>query len=186
VGTRYNLAEMLHTTGRSAKALKVLEPAYEMASQGGWILQLMDIANLLGEIHRAGKKFSQARQYHDKALEMSRKLEDDFGKSWALRNVALDIMEDPEADPRKVKSCGQLLEQSLELARKAGQPENLMHSLRELIRWKLDYRQDTRDVAPLYKELKALADKVNSRSFSQFCESVKDRLAETKDNLTED
>ena len=137
----------------------------------------MDISNLLGEIHRENGKFSQARQYHDKALKISRKLKDNFGKSWALRNLALDMMEDPESDPAKVGSCRQLLEKSVELARKAGQPENLMHSLRELIRWELDNQKDPQDAAPLYEELKAQADKVGSRSFSEFCQSVRNRLA---------
>ncbi len=177
VGTRYNLAEVLHITARSTEALEALEPAYDMAREGGWNLQLMDISNLLGEIHRENGKFSQARQYHEKALKISRKLKDDFGKSWALRNLALDMMEDPESDPAKAESCRQLLEESVELARKAGQPENLMHSLRELIRWELDNQQDPRDAAPLYEELKAQADKVGSRSFSEFCQSVRNRLA---------
>jgi len=177
VSARYNLAEVLHITGRSAEAQEVLEPAYDMARKGGWSLQLMDISNLLGEIQRRNGDFSRARGYHNEAMKIGRRLKEDFGKSWALRNLALDLMEDPGAKPADVDSCGQLLEESVELARKAGQPENLMHSLRELIRWKLDKQRDPHGAVPLYDELKAQANKVGSRSFSEFCKSVRNRLA---------
>ena len=141
----------------------------------------MDISNLLGEIHREGGKFSRARDYHHRALEIGSQLKDNFGRSWALRNLALDIMQDPDSEPAEVASCGKLFAESVELARQAGQPENLMHSLRELIRWKLDNRRNPREAAPLYEELKAQADKVGSKSFSEFCQSVRDRLGGKKD-----
>jgi tetratricopeptide (TPR) repeat protein len=180
VSTRYNLAEVLHITGRSAEALEVLEPAYEMAREGNWNLQLMDISNLLGEIKRRNGDFPRALDYHNEALKISRRLKDDFGKSWALRNLALDILADPGSEQAEAGSCGELLEESVELARKAGQPENLMYSLRELIRWKLDKQQHPHGAVPLYEELKAQAKKVGSRSFSEFCKSVRNRLGGKK------
>ncbi|HUU30073.1 MAG TPA: tetratricopeptide repeat protein [archaeon] len=178
VATRYNLGEVLHTLKRPEEALEVLEPGYGMAVEGGWDLQRMDLANLLGEIHREAGRFSKAGEYHEQALDLGRKLEDEFGTSWALRNVALDTLEDPQATEEDLGACASLLEESLELARKAGQPENLMYSLRELIRYKLDRRNDPPGARPLYEELKKLADKVESKQFGSFCESVRDRLRE--------
>ena len=174
VGARYNLAEVLYHLKRSEEALEVLEPAFAMAREGGWELQEMDIANLLGEIHREQGRYSRAHEYHGRAVALSRSLEDDFGASWAIRNVAVDTLSDPKASEADKRSCISMLEQSLELARKAGQPENLMYSLRELILWKIAYRpEELASAKPLYLELKKLAKKVSSKTFDSFCRSVR-------------
>ena len=176
VAARYNLGELLHTLSRPGEALEVLSPAYEMAGEGGWDLQRMDIANLLGEIHRETGQFSKAVEYHKQALSLSRSLEDEFGMSWALRNVALDTLKNPQTEDKDRQSCAELLEESVNLARTAGQPENLMHSLRELISLYLDRSEKKEKVIPLYHELKSLADKVESKTFASFCENVQSRL----------
>lgn len=176
VATCYNLAEVLHVQDRSKEALKVLEPAHEMARKSGWDLQLMDISNLIGEIYRQAGMFERARQYHNAALELSDNLKDTFGNSWALRNLVLDVLEDPKSDENSRKKCGAQLAKSLSLARKAGQPENIMHCLRDLLRWKLDFQPENKKIPDLYGELKSLAQKAGSKQFMGFCDSISDKL----------
>ncbi len=173
VGTRYNLGEVLHRLGRQQEALEILRPAYVTATAGEWNLQRMDLANLLGEIERKLGNYSQAETYHQQALSLSRELEDGFGMGWALRNLAVDILQNTESTWEQVSSCASMLEESVELTREAGQPENLMYSLRELIRYRLERRNDTSGpVSKLYEELRTLAEKTGSKKFAGFCESV--------------
>jgi len=177
VGSRYNLGEVLHHLGRRQEALEILQPAFEMATKGGWNLQRMDLANLLGEIQRELGDYSQARNYHEQALNLSRELEDSFGMGWALRNVAVDILQDPESTEEQVASCASMLGESVDYTREAGQPENLMYSLRELIRYRLERRNDSsEEVGRLYVELRELAEKTGSKQFSEFCDSVAERF----------
>jgi len=176
-GTRYNLGELLHHLGRQQEALEMLQPALEMADAGGWDLQRLDLANLLGEIERELGDFKQARKYHEQALSLSRELEDDFGMGWALRNVAVDILQDPDSTGEQVESCASMLGESLDYARRAGQPENLMYSLRELIRYRLERRNDASgEVRKMYVELRELVDKTGSKQFAEFCDSVAERF----------
>ncbi len=176
VACRYNLGEVLHTLEREPEALEVLEPAFAMAGEGGWDLQRMDLANLLGEIHRRAGRLGAAAEYHGAALELGRRLEDDFGTSWALRNVAVDRLLDPACLPGERGECEALLAESLELARRAGQPENLMHSLRELIDCRLQGGTEPAASAALFRELRELAEKVDSRGFLDWCRTVAPRF----------
>ncbi len=172
--TRYNLGEVLHTLGRPGEALEVLEPAQRLADSGGWDLQRMDLANLLGEIHRERGELDAARASHEKALEIGRSLEDDFGTGWALRNLAQDILAQ-ESEPDLAR-CGAMLAESVEALRRAGQPENLMHSLREMILFRLDRERSRQGVKELLDELRGLADKTSNRQFSEFCAGIGERL----------
>ena len=174
--TRYNLGEVLNTLGRADEALDVLGPAEKMAEQGGWDLQRMDLANLLGEIHRGRKDLETARAFHEKALGIGRKLQDEFGTGWALRNVALDILASPGAGDLEKEDCDRLLAESVEVLRRAGQPENLMHSLRELIQLRLERRDSDKDVREMLEELKKLTAKTASAQFGEFCSEVESRL----------
>ena len=177
VGTRYNLAELLHKLGRTGDALQVLGPALLMAREGGWRLQEMDIANLQGEIHRDLGDYAGARACHTLALELARRLDDAFGASWALRNLAVALQSDPATGSAEQQGCRALLEESLALARRAGQPENLMYSLRELIEWHLaEGRNGIGPVRPLIGELRKLAGKVESVTFQDYCRKVALRL----------
>ncbi len=177
VATSYNLAELLHTLDRPGEALEVLLPADKLATAGGWNMQRMDIDNLLGEIYRGQGEYIKARSFHDSALELSVQLEDTFGRSWALRNVALDVLADPGSSGLERADCRSTLEESLEAARGAGQPENLMHSMRALLEWKIKYNPDELDRArPLYEELRETAEKVDSRVFGDFCRAVSARF----------
>ncbi|MBN2289051.1 MAG: tetratricopeptide repeat protein [Candidatus Glassbacteria bacterium] len=179
VGTSYNLGEVLHHLGNHQEALEVLQPAYELAGKGGWDLQRMDLANLLGEIQRELGDYKAARQFHEQALELSRVLDDVFGMGWALRNVAVDILQDPGSAGEQVEACAAMLEDSVKLTREAGQPENLMYSLRELIRYRLERRSDTsEEVRKLYRELRELAGKTGSKQFGDFCDSVAGKLSD--------
>lgn len=173
---RYNLGEVLNTLGRADEAIRVLEPAEQMAEQGGWDLQRMDLANLLGEIYRERGEPDRARSYHEKALGIGRELGDEFGTGWALRNVALDILSAAEPGPDELDLCDRMLVESVELLGKAGQPENLMHSLRELIRFRLERRGVDTGVRELLDELKTLAAKTAGTQFGEFCEQVEKRL----------
>ena len=173
VAVSYNLGEVLNELGRSDDATEVLVPAYELAGEHDWYLQRMDMANLLGEISRAGGNYIEARNYHNEALNISRKLEDDFGMGWAMRNIALDILEDKASDDEQKRSCAGMLERSLELARSAGQPENLMHSLRALISYRIDYQKDRGSTEQLIAELAELAENHDSEIFRQFCRDLK-------------
>ncbi|MCE5271519.1 tetratricopeptide repeat protein [bacterium] len=172
--TRYNLGEVLHTLGRQAEALEVLEPAQLLADSGGWDLQRMDLANLLGEIHRERGELDAARASHGKALEIGRSLEDDFGTGWALRNLAQDILAQESAPD--LAACSAMLAESVEALRRAGQPENLMHSLREMILFRLDREHVTQGVKELLDELRGLADKTSNRQFGEFCTAISERL----------
>ncbi len=177
VGTRYNLAELLHTLGRGKEALKVLLPADRLARRGGWNMQRMDIDNLLGEIYRRQGEFARARSFHGSALKLSAELDDTFGRSWALRNVALDVLADPQSSDRERVLCGRTLEESLEEARRAGQPENLMYSLRALLEWKIKYEpQDIAGARPLYEKLRETAAEVGSSRFGDFCKALAGRF----------
>ena len=173
VAVSYNLGEVLNELGRPDEATEVLVPAYELAGEHDWYLQRMDMANLLGEISRAGEDYTKARDYHNEALNISRKLEDDFGMGWAMRNIALDILENPDSDDEQKESCAEMLESSLELARSAGQPENLMHSLRALISYRIEFQKDRTAVETLIEELADLAEKHDSEIFKQFCNKLK-------------
>jgi len=172
--TRYNLGEVLNTLGKAEEAISVLEPAMRLADQGGWDLQRMDLANLLGEIHRGRGEMDLARNFHEKALEIGRKLEDDFGAGWALRNLAQDIL--ALGGKPDLALCGRMLEESVEALRRAGQPENLMHSLRELILFRLDRQGSREGVKELLDELRGLAAKTASRQFGAFCDEIAARL----------
>ncbi|HLA41640.1 MAG TPA: tetratricopeptide repeat protein, partial [Candidatus Glassbacteria bacterium] len=105
VGTRYNLAELLHKLNRTGEALQVLDPALTLARDGGWKLQQMDVANLLGEIHRDLGEWQAARECHSQALNLAGQLGDDFGRSWALRNLAVDLQTDPAAGEQEKAGC---------------------------------------------------------------------------------
>ena len=177
VGTRYNLAEMLHSLGRSEAALKVLLPADRMARKGGWDMLRLDIDNLLGEIYREQGDYAHARKFHDSALGLSGSLGDVFGRSWALRNVASDILRDPASGEDEREDCGKMLAESVELARQAGQPENLMFSLRALLTWKIEFESGKlREARPLFTELRETAEKVDSAAFGEFCAAVAKRF----------
>ncbi len=173
VGTSYNLAELLLTLNRGEEALAVLLPADKLARQGGWNMQRMDIDNLLGEIYRGQGEHAKARSFHDNALKLSAELDDIFGRSWALRNVALSVLADPHSSAQERKLCGQTLEESLEAARTAGQPENLMYSLRALLEWKIKYQPaGLAGARQLLEQLRETAEKVESRQFGDFCKAV--------------
>ena len=181
VATSYNLAELLNTFGRDEEALAVLLPADKLASEGGWSMQRMDIDNLLGEIYRGRENYARARSFHDSALELSAQLDDTFGRSWALRNVALDVLANPRSNVGELEGCRTILEESLEAARTAGQPENLMHSLRALLEWTIKYNPDElAGVRPLYDELLETAEKVDSRVFGDFCRAVSAQFLQNK------
>jgi tetratricopeptide (TPR) repeat protein len=181
VGTRYNLGEVLHHLERRQEALDVVQPAFEMANAGGWDLQRMDLANLLGEIHRELGDYKQARNCHEQALNLSRELEDDFGMGWALRNVAVDILQNPGSSKKQVAECADMLGESVDRTRKAGQPENLMYSLRELISYRIERLKDvSEEVKKLYLELRGLTEKTGSKQFKDFCDSVNQKLGDKK------
>ncbi|HLA38747.1 MAG TPA: hypothetical protein VJ417_02065 [Candidatus Glassbacteria bacterium] len=73
-----------------------------------------------------------------------------------------------------------MLAESTELARQAGQPENLMHSLKSLIDWKLQFEKQTdsvkNDIRLFIQELENIARKVSSKQFISFCGEMKKKL----------
>ena len=108
-------------------------------------------------------------------MKISEELDDVFGRSWSLRNLALDTLESGTEGEERNKSL-ELLEQSLELAREAGQPENLMHSLRSLIHWRMELDRRKPVILKLIEELETEAAKVSSQQFIKFCKEIRTSL----------
>jgi hypothetical protein len=114
--------------------------------------------------------------FHKNALELSDKLEDNFGRSWSLRNLALNVTENPKSGKDSLYECGPMLDEALKLARSAGQPDNIMHCLRDLIEWKLKCSPEDIAIKELILELKKLAKKAGSKQFKSFCDSISSKV----------
>ncbi|MBW7996887.1 MAG: tetratricopeptide repeat protein [Candidatus Glassbacteria bacterium] len=163
VNIMYNLGEALRDLDKNEEARRVLERAARLARRHGYLQQLLDLENILGEMDMAGGNLKSAGQRHRRAIEIARKLKDDFGIGWSLRNLAEDLLQLGGADNRH--EAGKLLEESLEYCRKAGQPENLLVTLASILdNW--DVLGLAESLRPdILEELGQLARKINSKKY---------------------
>lgn len=167
VNVMYNLGESLRDQGQKNEARSVLFKGLDTARRNGYLPQEMDLENILGEMELEEGKIRQAIRRHRRALSIAGELGTDiFGRSWSLRNLAVDLVE--LGDPEVTEEARKMIFSSLELSRKAGQPENIMETLRRIIQCAGSLRITGGEREKLIGELRELAEEQKSGKYLDF------------------
>jgi len=175
VNIMYNLGEALRDQGQIDEARSVLEEAVSTARKSHYRQQEMDLENILGEMDLATGNIARAIARHQNAVAMAEQLDDQFGESWSMRNLAVALLE--SGDTARFSEAGRMLVKSLELARQVVQPENTMESLNMILKyWKM-LELDNNDRQGFLQELEKLASNQNSQKYIDLCRRYQQEAA---------
>ncbi|HUU30072.1 MAG TPA: AAA family ATPase [archaeon] len=179
VNVMYNLGESINDQGRREEACLILGKGLRIARSQGYRQQEIDLENLLGEIERDRGKLRRALRRHKHTVSVAQELGDLFGRSWSLRNLAVDLL--TLGNPADLKQAREMIFTSLELSRKAVQPENTMETLRRILEFAGPLGLEPGERRSLLRQLQELAGKQESKKYLEFCSRLAGALTTAGD-----
>jgi len=175
VNIMYNLGEALRDQSQIEEAKSVLEDAVNTARESQYLQQEMDLENILGEMDLAAGNLDRAVARHRYAVTLAKELDDQFGESWSIRNLAVALLESGEVS--QAEEAGRMLLRALELARGVVQPENTMESLSMILKYWNRIGLAERDRKKFLQELEQIASNQDSQKYLDLCQQYKKEAA---------
>jgi predicted ATPase len=176
----YNLGEVLRDQGRIGEAVEILARGLRISRRAGYTQQGMDIENVLGEMERDRGRLEQAIRRHRRCMRTAEELGDNFGRSWSMRNLAVDYLLRKNITPGRLAETRRMLFLALDLSHKSMQPENIMESLSRILEFRSVLSLKPDEWQPLWIELQRLVEKQQNKKYKEFCDRFKTGLKSAK------